>query len=181
MEERSVCFRKKTVLHVFKFSKVKNFFLADFENVKKKRFEKSIQSNLVKVSFFKVHFSTFAKVFEKYLFSLAFYGKFAINQTKNLSEKNQSFCWIFLIFFQLIVNIGQKLFSRVVQTRIKVYIGTFWKKVFLQRTKFFLNLSSNFQKKSGIFSHIFWNGCRNCFLRVQKIALIGKTFFDELF
>ena len=115
------------------------FFLANFENVKKKRFEKSIQSNPVNVSYFKVHFSTFAKVFEKYLFSLAFYGKFAINQIKNLSEKSQSFCWIFLIFFNSFWILGKNFLAGVSKLQSKCTLEHFEKSLSSTNRTFFWN------------------------------------------
>ena len=78
----------------------------------KKRFESSIQSNLVNDTIFKVHFITFAKVFERYLSSLAFYDKFALNQMKNVRGKSV-LCWIFPNFFNSIWTLGKTFLSGV--------------------------------------------------------------------
>ena len=130
---------------------MKNFFLAKFYNVKKKQFEKSFQSNPVNVNDFKVHFFTFAKVFGKYIFSLAFYGMFAMNQMKNLREKSQSFLEFFLIF-STHSELWEKTFSRGVRLTIKVYIGSFLKKSLFNKRNVFLKVSSHFhQKKTSYF------------------------------
>ena len=163
---------------------MKNFFLANFENVKKKRFETSFQSNPVIANGSKVHFFTFAMLFEKYLFSLAFYGKFAINQMKILCERSQPFFDFFLFFLtdsepwantfqQGCPNYNQSVHWNILKKSLFNEQNFFWK---------FLPISS---KKSGIFSHFFGTVVEKCFIRVQKIALrrkkISKSFLILIF
>ena len=129
---------------------MKNFFLANFDNVKKKRFETSFQSNPVIANGSKVHFFTFAKVFEKYLFSLAFYGKFAINQMKNLCEKSQSFFDFFLFFLtdsEPWANTSQQGCPNYNQS---VHWNILKKSLFNEQN-FFLKISSDFQQKKWYF------------------------------
>ena len=116
---------------------MKNFFLAKFYNVKKKRFQKCFQSNPVSVNDFKVHFFTFAKVFQKYLFSLAFYGMFAINQMKKLREKSQSFCRNFLNYFNSFWTLGKNFSAGLSGSQSKCTLEHFEKSLCSTNETFF--------------------------------------------
>ena len=119
----------------------------------KKRFENllSIPSNLVNVINFKVHFFTFVKVLERYLFSLAFYGMFAINEIKNLKEKCQPFCWISLNFFNSFWCLGKFFSAGVSNLQSKCTMEHFEKSLCSTNKIFVLKNSSNFHQKISCF------------------------------
>ena len=123
---------------------------------RKKRFESSIQSNLVNDVIFKVHFYHICEsIREVSLFSCIL---------RQVCNKTRRKVWgkkvsLFVEFF-LIVSTHSELCAKTFQQGCPVYNqNVHWnilKKVFVQRTKLFLKVSSNFhQKKYRILAIIF--------------------------
>ena len=152
------CFRNRGAYFLVKWQSFKFYSFRKWKSSfsqtltkTKKRNEKSFQSNPVKVNDFKVHFFTFAKVFERYLLSLAFYGMFATDEMKILRENSQPFCWTFLGFFNSFWSLGKKFLAGVSNLQSKCTLEHFEQSLCSTNKTFFWKFLPISSKKTSYF------------------------------
>ena len=166
---------KRQFLKPLSFRKWKNSFSQNFTTWKKNVLENLFRAIPSTLMILKYNFSHL-RVREVSFFSCIL-PHVCNKPDEKIEGKCQSFCRIFLNLFNSFWTLGKNFLAGVSGLRSKCTLEHFEKSLCSTNETFFWKfVPISIKKKYRIFSHNFWNGCRNCLLRVQKIALRRKNF-----